>query len=245
MTEYFSFDIEINDEFPEGENRPDLSLIKPSTAAYCTNYDDCKFFDDEPYMSKATAQRLVESMMDMLDNGLVPLGWNTTSFDFQLLGHYSGLLEQCGKLALCGVDMMYLVICHKGYMLSLEKALIGANIETKLHNVTLNDGTNLAGMSGAKAPELWRNKEFSAVRDYLRVDVEQPLKLGYHIEKTKTIRWTSNSGKLNSFRTDMLTVKNAFHLPPVDTSWMKDPKNRMDFIDWIPKNILESEGIVL
>ena len=117
----------------------------------------------------------------------------------------------------------------------------GANIESKLHNVTLNDKTNFAQMDGSKAPLLYRNKEFSAVREYLRVDVEQPLKLAYHIENTGYIRWTSNSGKPNSLKTEMLTVKEALKLPLPDVSWMKAVKPREDFYSWIPKDVLEKE----
>lgn len=239
MIDYLSYDIELYDDLP-AEN-PDLKIIKPSTAAICTNLEDCRFFDDDPYIKKETAQRLVEVMLDYYDNGIIPLGWNTLSFDFQLLGYYSGLVEQCGKLALNSVDMMFLVVCHKGYFLSLNKALAGANIESKLHEVSLNDNTTFASMDGSKAPLLWRNKEFSAVRSYLRVDVEQPLKLARHTESTGFIRWTSNSGKANSLKTDMLTVKEALKLPLPDTSWMKAVKPREEFYNWIPKNILEQE----
>lgn len=241
MRDYVSYDIELFDDLPEGS--PDLKTIKPSVAALCTNYEDCRFFGDDPYMQKSTAQKLVEVMLDYLDNGYVPLGWNSLSFDFQLLGHHSGLLEQCGKLALNSVDMMFLVVCHKGFFLGLDKALKGANIESKLHTVTLNDNTTFSSMGGEKAPMLWRSKEFSAVRDYLKVDVEQPLKLARHIENTGYIRWTSNSGKPNSLKTEMLTVKEALKLPVPDTSWMKDVKKREDFYSWIPTDILTEELI--
>ena len=241
MREYLSYDIELFDDLPEGD--ADLKLIKPSVAAICTNYEDCKFFGDDPYMQKSTAQKLVEVMMDYLDNGYVPLGWNTLSFDFQLLGHHSGLLEQCGKLALNSVDMMFLVVCHKGFFLSLDKALKGASIESKLHSVELNDRTVFSEMNGAKAPLLWRNKEFSAIREYLKVDVEQPLKLARHIENTGYIRWTSNSGKVNSLKTDMLTVKEALKLPLPNISWMSEPKPREEFYNWVPENILKLEGV--
>ncbi len=243
MNKYQSYDIEIVNEFPEGE-QPDLRTTIPSVAAICTNYENCQFFYDDPYMTKKTAQRLVEVMSDNLDNGIIPLTWNGLSFDFQLLAYYSDLLEQCGKLALNHVDMMFLVVAHKGFYLSLNKALVGANIQGKLHDVMLNDGKIFNSMDGSKAPLLWRNKEFSAVKEYLRVDVEQPLKLAEHIEKTKTIQWISGSGKIRKCFTDMLTVKEALKLPVPDTAWMANVKYRPEYYSWIPESVLKSEGII-
>lgn len=239
MREYVSYDIELFDDLLEGD--ADLKLIKPSVAAICTNYEDCKFFDDDPMMSVVTANRLVDEMLEYQNKGYNILTWNGLSFDLQLLGHYANRLEDCGRIALRHVDMMFLVVCHKGYFLSLDKALKGANIQSKLHNVTLNDNTTFASMGGDKAPLLWRNKEFSAVREYLKVDVEQPLKLARHIENFGYIRWTSNSGKAQSLRTNMLTVKEALQLPVPDTSWMKNVKKREEFYNWIPKSVLEQE----
>jgi hypothetical protein len=239
MTDYLSYDIELYDELPQ-EN-PDLKIIKPSVAATCTDFDDCYFYDDDPFMTIPTANLLVDSMLNYQDNGYKVLTWNGLSFDLQLLGYYSGRLEDCGKIALNHVDMMFLVVCHKGFFLGLDKALAGAKIETKIHSVELNDNTVFSEMNGSKAPLLWRNKEFSAVRTYLRGDVEQPLKLARHIETAGYIRWISNSGKLNSLKTDMLTVKEALKLPLPDTSWMSAPKPREEFYNWIPENILKQE----
>lgn len=242
MNQYLSFDIELYNEFPDNE-QPDLKTTVPSTAAICTNMEDCQFFDDNPYVTKETAQRLVRTMMDYKDKGFILTGWNILGFDLPLLGHYSGLLEECGRLALNSVDMMFLVVAHKGFFLSLNKALKGAKIEAKLHSVTLNDKTEFS-MDGSKAPLLWRSKEFSAVRQYLRVDVEQPLKLAYHIDKEKVIKWVSDSGKNNTCFTEMLTVKEALRLPPPNTSWQTNPKLRSEYYSWIPDNVLVEEGII-
>lgn len=242
MREYVSYDIELFDDLPEGD--VDLKLLKPSVAAICTNYEDCKFFDDDPMMNVATANKLVDEMLEYQSKGYNILTWNGLSFDLQLLGHYASRLDDCGRIALSHVDMMFLVVCHKGFFLGLDKALKGANIESKRHTVELNDRTVFSEMNGSKAPLLWRNKEFSAVREYLKVDVEQPLKLARHIENTGQIRWTSNSGKANSLRTEMLTVKEALKLPLPNTSWMSDPKPREEFYNWIPMEILKSEGVI-
>lgn len=243
MDNFLSFDIEITNELPEGEDQ-DLSLIIPSTAAICTDYIDCKYFDNDPHMTVETANKLVDEMLQYQRDDYKVLTWNGLSFDLQLLGLYSGRIDDCARIALNHVDMMFLVVCQKGFWLGLDKALQGAKIEGKLHSVTLNDGKEYNQMSGKSAPILWRNKEFSAVRTYLRVDIEQPLKLARYIEETGYIRWIANSGKLNLLKTDLFTVKEALKLPLVDTSWMKSPKPREHFYKWIPEHILKEEGIL-
>ena len=242
MRQYLSFDIEIYNEMQEGDN--DLTKIIPSVGAFCTDYENVSYYEGDPYMSKETSQKLVKDMMEKVELGYTLFTWNGLSFDLQLLAHYSGMYEECGKLALNSVDGMFLVVAHKGFFLGLDKVLSGANIEGKLHQVKLNDGTTMFSMDGSKAPLLWRNKEFSSVKDYLKWDVIQPLKLAYHLERTKLIRWTSNSGKPNSLRTDMLTVKEALKLSIPDTSWMKEVKPREDFYRWIPEKVLREEGVM-
>lgn len=243
MRNYLSFDIEIYNEMEEG-NR-DLKSLIPSVGAFCTDYENVMYYEDVPYMTKETAKKLVVDMTNKVNEGYTLFGWNILSFDLQLLAHYSEMYNECGRLALNSVDGMFLVVCHKGFFLGLDKVLFGAGLETKLHEVEMNDGTTMKEMNGSKAPLLWRNKEFSAVKDYLKYDVIQPLKLVYHLEQTKTIRWLSQSGKKNFLRTEMLPVKEALSLPVPDTSWMKNqPISRKDFYSWIPEEILKKEGII-
>lgn len=243
MKEFLSYDIEIYEDLPEGEN-VDLSKITPSVAAFCTDYENIHYYDDVPYMSKETAKRLVLDLQKKVDEGLTLFGWNSLSFDLHLLGLYSGMLEECGRLALNHVDGMFLVVAQKGFYLGLDKALIGAKMETKLHEVELNDKSKFSQMNGSKAPMLWRSGEYSAVKEYLKYDVIQPLKLANHIQSSGYIRWKSNSGKDNWLKTQMLTVKECLKLEKPDTSWMTSAPKREDFFSWIPENILKEEGIV-
>lgn len=240
MSKYLSYDIEIFNEIPEGD-KPDFTKIIPSVAAFCTTEDDTKFFYDEPYMTKETAQRLVREMMEYQNSGYKIFTWSGLSFDFRLLSAYSGMVEECAELALNHVDGMFLVMCHNGYRLGLDAALKGAGLETKLHVVTLNDQTVFSEMNGSHAPRLWREGEFSAVKNYLRMDVVQPLKLADTIEKTGIIRWNSKTGRLNLLRTKMLTVREALKLELPDTSWMDNPLTRESFYDWIPQEVLQKE----
>jgi len=132
-----SYDIEIWDELPSDGN-VNLKNIIPSVAAIGTCKDDVEFFDDEPsFMSKETAKKLVDKIMTKYEEGYIPFGHNTLSFDFQLLAHYSGEYEKCGELALNGIDSMFLVVANRGYFLGLDSALKGFGLETKKHTVTL------------------------------------------------------------------------------------------------------------
>lgn len=238
-----SYDIEIYNDFPEGE--VDLHDIIPSIAAICTTEADVKFYYDKPYMTPLTAGLLVTDMIYWFGLGFVPFTWNGCGFDFKLLGYYSGLVTECAHLALNSVDGMLLVTFRKGYYLGLDAALIGAGVKGKQHEVTLNDGSVITDMGGAKAPEMWRNGEYSAVMDYLRGDVVQPLKLGEVLLSSNQLKWTSKSGRPQSVYTKMEMVKDLFKLPVPDTSWMTDPPTRRKFIDWMPESVLKANGIDL
>jgi hypothetical protein len=237
-----SYDIEIFNDLVEGEE-VDYHAIIPSVAAFCTNENDVQYFYDKPYMTKETACRMINAMIAYYKQGFIPFAWNGTSFDLRVLAYYSGMIEECAKLALFGIDGMLLVTFNRGHYLGLDTALIGAGLETKTHHVKLNDGSEILDMSGAKAPEMWRSGEYDAVMMYLRGDVVQPLKLAEIIENKKKICWSSKSGKPMSVATDMELVKNLFKLPEPDTSWMDKTPTRKQFVDWMPKEILEKYKI--
>lgn len=238
---FLSYDIEIYDEI-EGD-KIDIATVKPSVAAYCTTEKDTKFYEGDPYMSKETAKQMVWDMYEKYKQGFIPFTWNGLNFDFKLLASYSGEIKPCAEMALNGIDGMFLVVAQKGYMLGLDKVLIGCGVGGKLHSVTLKDGAVYDEMSGKEAPRLWQQKEFDAVKAYLNDDVVMPLRLANHILKTKFISWRSNAGKQNYLKTEMLTVLEALKLPTPDTSWMTTPVRRQDFYSWIPAPILYEHGI--
>jgi len=246
LREYVSYDIEIYEDLPEDFNG-DLRGIHPSVAAFCIDTEKVYYYDDapeSPIMKKETAQKLVRHLTKGLDKGYIPFGWNSLHFDFQILAHHSGMYEECGRLALNHVDGMFLIICKRGHFLGLDKVLKGASIESKVHIVNFNDGSEYKDMDGSKAPLLWRQGEYSAVREYLAGDVIQPLKLINRLDKTKSIKWVSGKGKNNTVNVEMLTVKEALNLPFPNTSWMEQPPNRQDFYSWIPMEVLKKEGVL-
>jgi hypothetical protein len=238
-----SFDIEILEEIPDGDIR-DLSAIIPSVAATCVDETNVKFWYDEPYMTKETAKKLVLDLMNNYKNGIPVFGWNICAFDLPILGYYSEMLEECGELALNGIDPMLYIVFNKGYFLGLDAALVGAGLETKTHKVQLKNGEWLEDMNGRLAPKLWQNGEYEAVKTYLHGDVVQPLKLANSIEINHGIRWFSKAGNPMYVYQKTVPVKDLFSLPMPDTSWMtRKPKERKEFVSWIPKEVRERNGV--
>jgi len=94
-------------------------------------------------------------------------------------------------------------------------------------------------------PELWRKKEFSAVKDYLYYDIIRPLELAEAIEKNNGILWTSKSGKSQFLKTKLLTVLEAINSKITEprTDWMENPPKRKDFFKWMSKDVLEKYGV--
>ena len=62
------------------------------------------------------------------------------------------------------------------------------------------------------------------------------------IQEWGKLTWVSKSGNRQSTFMNLSTVKQCFKFILPDTSWMKEPsKSRMDFVNWIPNEILEQE----
>ena len=229
-----SFDLEISKILPEfSGNLFEHAPLGISCAAVA--HDEVEFWQGVPQLSKEDSQILVKELMAFASDGYTFVTWNGCGFDFRVLAQESGMFEECGDLALNHIDLMLLVTFTKGWFLGLDKALQGANISGKVHEVTLANGEILANMDGGMAPDLWARKEYEAVLTYLRGDVEQTLALARLVQESKSIRWTSGRGKPQSASVPrLMTVKECFDIPEPDTSWMSNPPQRKNFVSWIP-----------
>ena len=96
-------------------------------------------------MSRAEAQGLVHDLARFVEEGYTLLTWNGLGFDFNILAEESGLQVECERLALAHVDMMFHVVCSKGFPLALDKVAQGMGLPGKP-----------SGMSGSKAPAFRR-----------------------------------------------------------------------------------------
>ena len=229
-----SFDIEIAKILPEfSGNLFDHAPLGISCAAVA--HEDVRFWQGIPQLTKAECQQMVRDLMAYQEAGYTIVTWNGCGFDFRLLAEESGMVEECAGLAADHVDLMLLVTFNKGWYLGLDKALHGAGIAGKVHEVTLKNGETLRDMDGGLAPKLWADGEHQAVLTYLRGDVEQTLALAKNIEQTGEIRWLSNRSKPQSVAVPkLLTVRECFSLPEPDVSWMDNPPTREGFVSWIP-----------
>jgi len=231
-----SFDIEIASVVPE--TVPDWSKVKglgiSCAAIALTDAHDVQVWDGKPRFAKRKSVDLVKRLMELRDQGYMLVTWNGCSFDFRVLAEESGLIQQCGQLALNHIDLMLMVTFTKGWYLSLQAALEGAGLSGKLKTVQLSDGSDIHDMDGSKAPDLWAAGEYEAVIAYLKEDVVQLLELAQSVDRRGRINWTSRSGNPQQIRfSKLLTVTECFDIPEPDTSWMSDPPTREQFIDWI------------
>jgi len=229
-----SFDLEISKILPEfSGNLFDYAPLGISCAAVA--HGEVVFWQGIPQLSKEDCQGLVKELMAYASSGYTFVTWNGSGFDFRVLAQESEMFEECGELALHHIDMMLLVTFTKGWFLGLDKALMGANIAGKVHEVNLANGDIITNMDGGMAPDLWAKEEYDAVLTYLRGDVEQTLALAKVVQESKRIRWTSGSGKPQSASVPrLMTVKECFDIPEPDTSWMSNPPQRENFVSWIP-----------
>jgi hypothetical protein len=229
-----SFDLEISKILPDFSG--DLFEHAPlGISCAAVAHDEVVFWQGVPQLSKEECQGLVKDLMEYAASGHIFVTWNGCGFDFRVLAQESGLFEECGELALNHIDMMLLVTFKKGWFLGLDKALQGANISGKVHEVELSNGDILREMNGGLAPELWAKEEYDAVLTYLRGDVEQTLELAKVVLETQRIRWTSGRGKPQSASVpNLITVRKCFNIPEPDTSWMSNPPQRKNFVSWIP-----------
>ncbi len=234
---FASFDLEIAKPIPENaRNWDDFFPLGITCAAIALEGADAPIvWQGVPQMTANEVSELLETLQQLVADGYMLLTWNGCKFDFRVVGEESGRWADAAALAADHIDLMQMFTFKQGHFLGLDKALRGAGVKGKRKAVTLNNGEIFHDMDGSKAPHLWRKGEYNAVLAYLRDDVLQPIKLARSIEASGAIRWTSNSGMLQSAFFDRLyTVREAFSFPQPDTSWMRNPPDRWDFISWMP-----------
>jgi hypothetical protein len=175
-------------------------------------------------MTQADVAAFVRYLASAVTNGFVPLSWNGLAFDFDVIAEESGLVEQCRTLARNHVDMMFHVVCIKGFPVALKNAASGLGVQGKL-----------AGVEGIDAPSLWANGQYDVVKDYVAQDVRTTLAVALKAESQRSFAWTTRKGTRSSMPLSRgwLTVKAAARLPLPDTAWMSDPPSRDVFMSWL------------
>ena len=171
-------------------------------------------------MSRAEAQGLVQDLDRFVEEGYTLLTWNGLGFDFNILAEESGLQVECERLALAHVDMMFHVVCSKGFPLALDKVAQGMGLPGKP-----------SGMSGSQAPTLWASGHQPEVLDYVVGDCRTTVAVAHAAEERGGIEWVTARGSRATMAlpNGWLAADQATKLPLPDTSWMRTPLTRESF----------------
>ncbi len=167
---------------------------------------------------------LVDFLTAQVENGYTIVTHNGLGFDFDVLAEESGRPDDCRKLAVGHIDMMFHVFCCKGFGVGLDAAgkAIGLG--------------KLEGVESWEAPKLWKDGKHETVLNYVGQDCRVALKVAEKSEQRRNFSWITQSGKANDLALPKgwLTVQDAMKLPLPDTSWMKTaPWPRSKFTKWL------------
>jgi hypothetical protein len=241
---FVGFDMEIAKPVPEG---PDILAGRPGIACAALAREGAdaaevlfdplvapELFDPATQtMTCEGALKILAALEEAAASGDTLVTWNGAGFDFRLLADETGRRQECARLALGSVDMMFQVLCERGHPLALDTALRGAGLPSKIGQVTLRSGET-AEIEGAAAPRFWQAGEYEAVMYYCAADAERTRDLAVECQVNHRLAWLSQKGRPNEIylRTGWLTVEQCLALPLPDTSWMARPMTRDSVVGW-------------
>ncbi len=230
---YVAFDIETAKITPGPVS--DLKSLRPlgicCAATYGVTDNEPHFWhgvtedgERSPHMSQAEAGRVVKDLLELVKNGFTIVTWNGLGFDFDILAEESGLREECRRLALGHVDMMFHVVCDRGFPIGLDSVAQGMGLPGKSRIVQQHE-----------VPQFWADGRTDEVLKYLAADVRATLDIAHKCEQQRKLCWITQRGKRSSMplSSGWLTVEEAIKLPLPDTSWMDTPKPRASFSNWL------------
>ena len=224
---YFAFDLETTEIAPDrasGELPPiscaAIALADGSAEALFLPAVEPACYDAAGLLTGAGAVRVVRRLEALVSEGGRLVTWNGAGFDLPVLARASGLHDECARLALGSVDMMFQVLAVKGWPIKLAVALEGMGLPGKTGD-------------GLEAVSLWREGRHQEVLDYCAADAARTLQLAVAADGG-TLRWRSSKGAPQSLSiaNGWLTVEQCLALPEPDTSWMDQPLRRSDLVGW-------------
>lgn len=235
VAKYVAFDIETAKDVPGADFnwRPHRPLgIACSASMSCSCKEPriwySKGTDGTPLlqMSRSDVAEFVHYLDSLIKDGFTPLTWNGLGFDYDIVAEESNLWDQCKQQALLHVDMMFHIVCEKGFPVSLANAAEGMGLQGKLKEI-----------DGCDAPTLWVQGQHDTVINYVAQDVRATLQLGMECHSRRILKWRTSRGTVASMPLPQgwLAVKDAMRLPIPDTSWMTDPIHRNTFSAWLTR----------
>lgn len=237
MTPYATFDLEIADEIPGGiwDKKTKLGVTcaaimindkKPSTV----------MLEYQPGRMEPDKLRYLGETLLNISAKMPIITWNGAAFDFHVLAvEMPEYIDSWRAIANSSIDLMLQIVFQRSHFLGLDKALKGAGLAGKTHNVRLKTGEIITDMGGARAPQLWAAEEYDAVLTYLRGDVVTLATLVEWVNEHKYITWTSGSGKdqivpMAQMRTVGELRKDR---QPPAPNWNKTPASVRELTAWL------------
>jgi hypothetical protein len=152
-------------------------------------------------MKRHEAMKLVKYLSRMVEKGYTIVTWN--GFDFDILAEESGMFAECRQLAFDHVDMMFHLLCQRGFGVSLACASRAMGLPAKE-----------AGISGIVIPRLWAEGQRGKVLEYVAHDAWVTLQLAIMCEKSGCLCWATRTGRRNEMplRRGWLSVRDALRL---------------------------------
>jgi hypothetical protein len=136
-----------------------------------------------PQMTAAEARELVNYLRQHVAMGYTIVTWNGIGFDFDILAEESGLHKQCKSLALGHVDMMFHMLCHLGFGVSLNAAARGMRLTKSCQT-----------RQGALIPRLWAGGRYEEVFSHVGQDVRTTFALATKCCERGYVRWITRWG---------------------------------------------------
>jgi hypothetical protein len=230
---YVSFDIEIAREIPEGATN--WKAYRPfgiTCAATITDTKEAITWTPPigadgryaPQMAHAILWDLVGYLGRCQAAGSPIVGWNTLSFDLDVLAEECEVLSwqsRCADLAMAHIDIMFQFMCERGFPIGLDNVCRAMGVGGKYND-----------LHGDLAPQRWKGDRASQEENlrYVERDAAMGAEVYEAILSKGYIEWIAKSSGRRQrhvplFTTEggakrLLTVTECMQLPLPDTSWM-------------------------
>ena len=231
---YLAFDIETAKILPADDNellahRPlgicCLAILAADEKQPQVFYSRDDHGKPSPQMSQRDLSAFVDFLIERQNADYTIVTMNGLGFDFDVLAEESSRPDDCKQIARKHVDMMFHVLCVKGFP-------VGLNAATKAIGKSKPDD-----IDGSKAPQLWKDGRYQKVLNYVAQDCRLTLDVAEASEKRRQFQWVTQKNTVASFplpSSGWLSVQEAMKLPLPDTSWMsKPPLPREKFTWWL------------
>lgn len=230
---FVAFDIETTGLF-EGDTPPGITCCATRLESGGKVHVRTFHSDYADVMKTGDIVALVEYLYSLALADVTITTFNGAGFDFRVLAAHIKdnrvALSMCKTLAQSHCDIMFEFACNYGYYSSMASFCAGCGLSGKTGD-------------GADAIEMWcgasaTHESKCAVLRYCENDVLCLANLWIHLMSGETICRLTKSGKKQevSFSLPPLpvdTCKRRYIAYKPDNSWMKEPPNVLDAVNWM------------